>query len=327
MSASSKKTHKRFILLFCATSAVLGGCVVTPVKTSPVNTVTARITPYISQTPTPTTSSIPIARSTATHIPTPTLTPQVYTVVRGDTLLGIALRFRVSLEELLDANPDINPTIISIGTKVIIPYIQRTPTVTPEPTPLPISLDDPICYSVASMGLWCFILAHHDLHLTIENIYVSVNLFSRDGKLLAEGIAWLPVDLLYPGTAIPLVYFYPDVIAEDFVLQTELIDALPAADISKRYLDPFIETFDVEIVANGSMAKVTGIVGLPKVSLPARSFSILAVAYGQSGQVVGYRESELRTPFAQGTTRHFELTVFSLGPAIKSVEIFAEARP
>jgi hypothetical protein len=251
----------------------------------------------------------------------------VYTVVRGDTLLGIALRFGVSLEELLDANPEINPTIISVGTKVIIPYIQRTPTVTPDPTPLPLSLYNPICYPSVTMGLWCFIQAHNNLGVAIENISVSVNLFNRDGELLAEGTALLPVDLLYPEMKLPLIYFFPDVVEDDFILQTDLVSALPAADITKRYLDPFIERFEARIAADGSMAEVVGIVGLPKVSRPARAFSILAVAYDELGQVVGYREFELHTPFAQGTTRKFELTVYSLGPAIKSVEVYAEARP
>lgn len=308
-------------------AVVVESCASAPATTPPISTATALITPYISPTLTPTLRYTPTARLTATHITTPTPTPQVYTVVRGDTLLDIALRYGISLEELMEANPDLNPTLISIGTKVIIPYIQRTPTVTPEPTPLPLALKDPRCYPSEPMGLWCFILAHNDLDITIENIFVLVNLFTRDGELLAEGTAVLPVDLLNPGTTMPLVYFYPGDIEEDFIIQTELISALPAAEMTKRYLNPFIETYEVYITGDGSMAEIIGIVGLPKISLPASKFSILAVAYDEYGEVVGYRESELPTPFAQGTTRQFELTVYSLGAQIEKVDIFVEARP
>ena len=46
----------------------------------------------------------------------------VYTVVSGDTLWGIARRYSVTLEKLLQANPGIkNPNLIYPGDKVVIP--------------------------------------------------------------------------------------------------------------------------------------------------------------------------------------------------------------
>jgi len=45
-----------------------------------------------------------------------------YTVVSGDTLWGIAGRYGVALEKLLEANPGIkNPNLIHPGDKVVIP--------------------------------------------------------------------------------------------------------------------------------------------------------------------------------------------------------------
>lgn len=46
----------------------------------------------------------------------------VYTVVKGDTLWGIANRYGVKLRSLIAANPQIkNPNLIYPGDRVVIP--------------------------------------------------------------------------------------------------------------------------------------------------------------------------------------------------------------
>ena len=62
-----------------------------------------------------------------------------YTVVKGDTIYGIAKRFGISLEQLLFANPNLNPGYISIGTVLEIPN-KLTPI--PGSTPYVISNDE-----------------------------------------------------------------------------------------------------------------------------------------------------------------------------------------
>jgi len=45
----------------------------------------------------------------------------MYTVVENDTLIAIAVRFGITLDELQVANPDVNPNILSLGTQLVIP--------------------------------------------------------------------------------------------------------------------------------------------------------------------------------------------------------------
>lgn len=62
------------------------------------------------------------------YIPTEnnTATPTMYTVMRGDTMYKIAMRYKISLEDLIRANPQIiNPNVIQIGQVINIPSITK----------------------------------------------------------------------------------------------------------------------------------------------------------------------------------------------------------
>lgn len=86
--------------------------------------------------------------------PTPSATPPqseiLYVVQPGDSLTSIALRFRVSLEELMRANGITDPDYISVGQKLLIPagtspIVTRAsaPTHTPAAPPTPLFTDTP----------------------------------------------------------------------------------------------------------------------------------------------------------------------------------------
>ena len=66
-------------------------------------------------TPNPTPTATPVAR------PTPTPTPFVYAVQAGDTLSGIAGRFGLTVEELVQANRLVDPDSLQIGQQLTIP--------------------------------------------------------------------------------------------------------------------------------------------------------------------------------------------------------------
>ncbi|MFZ0547365.1 MAG: LysM peptidoglycan-binding domain-containing protein [Candidatus Promineifilaceae bacterium] len=89
---------------------------------APEETATSEPSPT-SPVPTPTAPLTPTPEPTATPAPTPVPDPTFHTVVSGDTLLGIADTYDVSVDDLLYANgyADQSEAVLAIGSQLQIP--------------------------------------------------------------------------------------------------------------------------------------------------------------------------------------------------------------
>lgn len=129
--------------------AVLSG-LLTPVPTvtplftpTPTPTATPTATPTNTPTPTPTSTPTntptntptPTPTNTATNTPTPTVTPTpfMYTIQPGDSLALIAQTYNVSIEAILELNPELEGAVLRAGQIILVPSFPSTPT--PQPTP------------------------------------------------------------------------------------------------------------------------------------------------------------------------------------------------
>ncbi len=87
--------------------------------------------PILEPPPTPTVIVIPIVlpETTITAPPTPTQVetdenanePEIYEVLPGDSLIGIAVQFGVDVQEIIDLNEIVDPSLINVGQKLLIP--------------------------------------------------------------------------------------------------------------------------------------------------------------------------------------------------------------
>lgn len=149
------------------------------VTVSEISPQPVKISPYPLKTGTPSPTLSPVITSTAEpRLPSPT--PLYHSIQAGDTLIGIALRYDVPLDSLLAANPGIDSTQLSIGTEIIIPSRENGSAAgISTPTPIPVELSPPVCYSTRSLEYWCFLQAVNPGSTPLENISALVNLHSR----------------------------------------------------------------------------------------------------------------------------------------------------
>ncbi|MBU0512013.1 MAG: LysM domain-containing protein [Chloroflexi bacterium] len=296
----------------------------------PPSPTVGQLTPYWTSTPTPalqreaSDSSLTPAPA-ATPLPTPT--PLIYNIVKDDTLTSVAFRNGISLEDLLSANPGIDPNFLTIGMSITIPTAEGSLISLPLPTPIPVTLHSPICYPTSDGGLWCLVLVENNQPHSVENISALISLLTSSSANIPAQVAIPALNLLIPGQAIPLAAFFAPPIPEDALPRAELLTALPISADSKRYLDTGMEISNISIAQSQRQATVTGEVRLSEAGAPARHIYLAAAAYDADGNPIGFRKQEILVELAPGDVLPFDITVFSLGPPIANVEVLCEARP
>lgn len=271
--------------------------------------------PYLSPVP----SITPPPHTPApTQTPLPTPTPHLYQVVAGDTMGSISLEFGVSINDLIAANPDVQPSAMSVGQSLVIP--DGTDQIISLPTleSLALELSPPDCYPTFSGGMWCFLSVQNRSASAVENISADIRLYDDVGNLLVNKVAFSLVDRLLIGDSLAMPIFFAGV-PTDARAEASLLSALPISDGETRYLNASLRNVLTQIAWDGMSAEISGDIVLEET--PSRLWMV-AIAYDNGGKVVGARRWE----FASGE-RSFELTVASLGNEIENVDLMVEAKP
>ena len=275
-------------------------------------------TDYVSPTPSPTV--------------TPTPTPVYYEVLEGDDFYSIGWRFNVSPDQIMTANPTINPRAMSVGTSLLIPITPNpdpteTPMVvlTPTTTPLFSALPEPDCYADALGGLWCFVLVENDQDEPVENLTGVVIL--RYGEETRRESAILPLNLLPSGAALPLIAYFQPPIPTDYTVSARVDFLLPVMPNDLRYLPVSIQDQAVKLSEDAQMATVSGWLSLPSNQPETRYIWANATALDENGRVVAVRRWDSPDQLSAGERIPFTLFLYSLGGPIDQVALLVEAQP
>ena len=280
---------------------------------------TAILTQFASPSPT-----LLLETATSADLDLPTATPFVYSIQENETLVGLAERFGVSLDGILAANPGVDARFLSVGQEILIPagneqFVDGEIVATP--TPLPLDTAMVACYSSAANELTCLLAVENDTAGDVENVAGVVQLFDAEGSFLASNAAVAPINLLPAGARIPLIAYWSNQPEGWHSASGQLVTAFPAADGGERYLEVELLNSEIQIAADGLSAFAEGAAQVAG-GQDAGSLWILAVAFDEEGNAIGYRRWE-----GAGDEVEFEFHVYSLGPDIATVELYSEARP
>lgn len=288
--------------------------------------ISKNIQPYLTLTSTAI-ASRPDGLVVSVTTPLPSPTPFTYTVKSGDTTGQIAQKFNVTLYALMAANPNVNPNSISVGQTLKIPS-QPNSLSASTPTPVPFPVKQIACYPTMDRGMWCMVLVYNNSSNFIEDVTSQITLIDSNGKSIASQTATLPLDILPSNSSMPLTtYFAPDV-PLNAKPQVQILTAIQIQPNDPRYLPATLQKTSVQVDASGLTAQVSGQVLLPSSSSSAaKSIWVAAVAYDESGGVVGVRRWESTSAVSAGGSLPFSFMVSSIAGNISRVEFAVEAKP
>jgi len=258
--------------------------------------------------------------------PPASATPFTYIVKSGDTISSIALTYGVSMDDLIAANPQVSPNVMSIGTILKIPSDPKNPSGEPTPTPVQLIVEDIECYPTINKGMGCFVLVRNDLLDLIENVSAQVTLLDESGSVLASQTAYLPLNILTSNSSLPMyTYFLPE-IPFSAKPQVQILTAVQTSQNDQRYLAASTNNTLIEIGSDGHYAEISGVVALLDNSKAASLVWVAATGYDAYERVVAVRRWE-GGGIQPGASLPFEMSLSSLGGRMTRVDFVVEARP
>lgn len=270
-------------------------------------------------------SSTPAAPSATISIPTeqpllPTATPFKHSIQPGDTLYGIALQYNISLDRLVSANPDLNTSILAIGTELVIPFSEDNDLIVPTPTPYPIPVTDPLCYPSRTGGGWCILMAENNQDIVLENITVAINIYNSS-RTLVNSFAAIPLlNYIFPDQSFPLAVLIDTKLPESFLASSVLLTSLPSGDINQ--LTEITQKF-FQYREDNKIADISGSVKTTDTKPKGKQIWIAAVAFSE-GLPVGIRKWISSGDLVTNQEIPFEFVLYSLGPPIDKIQLYSE---
>ncbi len=224
--------------------------------------------------PTPTPASLAISLATPTVVPTmvsqvltpaptntpaPTPTPAVHIVQPGDTLLGIALQYNVTLEELYQVNGVLKPELLQIGQAIVIPVPGSVgkpagdntgAVIAPTQPPLPARVENAAWYQAPVGSMWVLGEVFNPTDQPVENVQVRVALLDATGQEVASDTPFVALAAIPSGGRAPfsLLFSAPPNGVIDF--RAYVVRADQAYDYDSRYAQ--LQISDVQTRPVGS---------------------------------------------------------------------------
>lgn len=315
----------RFLTLGFLVLFLIGAC--SPGTAAGTAPSTITLLPYDTPTHTRTPTPIEIGESGTPEELLPTATPFVHRVEEGETLLDITLEYGVTLDELLAANPGIDPRFLSIGQELRIPGTggSNSDSLLPTSTPLPLPVDDVICERQPSELLSCIVTLTNPTDRGVEGMTARLRLIDSNGAELASSLAYAPLNLLPADSLMPLVASFAASLPTPAVAMASVFTAVQAREVEQRYVAVNLENLASEPLETGRRWQVSGQVSPAEEAEGPIRLSVLVMGLDQQGRIVGF--TKWAPTLDDEPPWSFEVQVQSLRGPIDRIEVLAEAAP
>ena len=300
--------------------------------------------------PTPAPASLAISLATSTVLPTlvpqvltpaptntpaPTPTPTVHIVQPGDTLLGIALQYGVTLEELYQVNGVLKPELLQIGQEIVIPVPGSVgkpagdnsgAVIAPTQPPLPVKVEHAARYQTPVGSIWVLGEVFNSTDQPIENVQVRVALLNAAGQEVANESPFLALDAVPSGGRAPFSVLFdtPPNGVIDFTAY--VVRADPAYNFESRYTQ--LQVTDVQTRSVGSQVDLSGKVSNTGASNAVGAHVVITL-YDDKQRVTGFRQFALPDDqLAAGGATTFDVVVSPdpSAPIVTNTAVVAQAR-
>ncbi len=302
-------------------SLVLGACgrILQPPPPTEVAGVPATSTDTPRPTPTRRATFTPVP-ATPSDTPTPTVTPTpiIYVIQKGDTLIPIARKFGVTVQEIQEANGITDPRRLSIGQEIIIPLnVEETgPTIVPTPTPVALQIQGLGFHRTPADSLWSLGEVVNLSGQPAEEVQVQITLHDEQGQLLASGAAFTQLDILATGGRAPFAILFTAPPTSFAQYQTRVLGGVPSTHLGPRYPD-LVVVEDYGEWVDDSNYQVRGQVHNSG-QADAEQVVVVITLYDEEDHVVGSRTVEISADlFLVGARAPFEVTLTPLGPVAR----------
>lgn len=287
----------------------------TPGPTAARGLATPTISPQIYLTPIP---------PTPTFTPSPTPTPVIHVVASGDTLLGIALDYGVTVDALVRANVLDASAFLRIGQTLIIPLeldeasvddamlVPEGNVLLPTPTPMPVTTSGVSLYRTPVGGVWVMGEVLNTTGGAITNLQIEAVLTASDGTPLATARALAAADILQPEARAPFSVLFRNPPNGATDVEVRLLRAEEISPITAGFLP--LSVSGAEGGISGPQYRVRGTLTNENSQAVGRVVVVVTI-YKVNGDVVGYRQLLLdaEVQLSSGAERPFELLLTPQG--------------
>lgn len=319
-----------YTMIWLAGAILLAGCgqviTLSPTPTPPP-TATLSVDVVVATMP-PTATPAPYTPE-PTPTPTVTPTPVIHAIAAGESLLGIANTYGVSVAALQDTNGILDPRLLQIGQQLIIPRQEEVDaaealTLTPTPTPLVVAVDN-INFNESTIGgLSVLGEIHNTSGVPLEQVRVGVTLLDETGATVDTAEGLVALDLVDVDERAPFAILFGENPGDFAHYRVYPLRAVPAY-VGSYYRD--LEVADIRF--DGERYASYTVTGRVKNIGPEEAVQVLVVltAYDPLGRVIATRKVEPDyNVVPRGGESAFTAVLSPAGGPVERIEAVAQGR-